>query len=131
MIWCSNLLVMKSSAWLSSRVNLLYIGLFVTLLASWLIPVGQLIEGDSGFLNYALVTFVTSLPMFMAGLIFSTSFSTSESARRSLAFNLLGAVFGALLEYLSTYIGVSALVTVAGMLYLCSWMFYRKSTTTS
>lgn len=131
MIWCSNLLVMKSSAWLSSRVNLLYIGLFVTLLASWLIPVGQLIGGDSGFLNYALVTFVTSLPMFMAGLIFSTSFSTSESARRSLAFNLLGAVFGALLEYLSTYIGVSALVTVAGMLYLCSWMFYRKSTTTS
>jgi len=131
MIWCSNLLVMKSSAWLASRVNLLYLGLLITLIASWLIPVGTLIEGDSGVLNYALVTLVTSLPMFMAGLIFSTSFSTSESARRSLAFNLLGAVFGALLEYLSTYIGVSALVIVAGMLYLCSWVFYRKSATSS
>jgi len=67
------------------------------------------------------------LPMFMAGLIFSTSFSSSDSARRSLAFNLLGAVFGALLEYLSTYIGVSALVVVAAALYLCSWLFYRQS----
>lgn len=127
MIWASNFLVMRSSAWLSSRVNLLYLGLFATLLMSWLIPVGQLVEGDSGVIHYVVVTLVTSLPMFMAGLIFSTSFNSSESARRSLAFNLLGAVFGALLEYLSTYIGVSALVLVAAFLYFSSWMFYRKS----
>ncbi|MCC7527634.1 MAG: hypothetical protein IT342_03865, partial [Candidatus Melainabacteria bacterium] len=101
----------------------------VTLLVSWIVPVGQLLEGESGILNYAVITLVTSLPMFMAGLIFSTSFSSSQSPRRSLAFNLLGAVFGALLEYLSTYIGVSALVTVAAALYFVSWIFFRKSAT--
>lgn len=129
MIWCSNALVMKSRDWLSARINLLYGLLFVTLLVSWIVPVGQLLEGESGILNYAVITLVTSLPMFMAGLIFSTSFSSSQSPRRSLAFNLLGAVFGALLEYLSTYIGVSALVTVAAALYFVSWIFFRKSAT--
>jgi hypothetical protein len=48
-----------------------------------------------------------------------------------LAFNLLGAVFGALLEYLSTYIGVSGLVVVAAILYFCSWLFYVGSTAKS
>ncbi|MBX9951558.1 MAG: hypothetical protein K2Y39_20475 [Candidatus Obscuribacterales bacterium] len=131
MIWFSNFFVMKKSDWLASRVSLLYAGLFITLLISWLIPVASLVSGDSGAINYLLVTTVTSLPMFMAGLIFSTCFNQSESARRSLAFNLLGAVFGALLEYLSTYIGVSGLVVVAAILYFCSWLFYVGSTAKS
>ncbi|MBA3994710.1 MAG: hypothetical protein C0469_14425 [Cyanobacteria bacterium DS2.3.42] len=131
MIWCSNALVMKSRDWLSTRTNLLYALLFATLLVSWIVPIGKLLEGESGILNYAVITLVTSLPMFMAGLIFSTSFSSSQSPRRSLAFNLLGAVFGALLEYLSTYIGVSALVIVAAVLYFFSWLFYRKSVGTA
>lgn len=127
MVLASNAVVIKSRTWLSTRIHLLYVALFVTLLGSWAVPVGQLLEGDSGVMSYVIITLVTSLPMFVAGLIFSTSFSSTESPRRSLAFNLLGAVFGALLEYLSTYIGVNALVIVAALLYLASFYFFFKS----
>jgi len=59
----------------------------------------------------------------MGGLIFSTSFTDASNARRALAFNLLGAVGGALLEYLSDYFGVNSLVLVATLLYFFAWYF--------
>jgi hypothetical protein len=62
----------------------------------------------------------------MAGLIFSSSFEKTSNPRRALAFNLLGAVGGALLEYLSNYIGVNNLVLIAAMLYVCSWLCFTK-----
>jgi hypothetical protein len=71
--------------------------------------------------------------MGVAGIIFASAFSRCKQASQSLAFNLYGAVLGGLLEYLSNYLGIKALVLVAALLYLASMicMFKGKSSAKS
>lgn len=60
---------------------------------------------------------VVSLPMLASGIIFSTSLVRAGEADRALASNLLGAVAGGLVEYLSMVTGFRALVLVAVAFY--------------
>jgi hypothetical protein len=63
--------------------------------------------------------------MMIAGLIFSLSFKKVPQPDKAFAFNLLGAVAGAMLEYASNYIGINSLVWIALALYVASFCCAR------
>jgi hypothetical protein len=66
----------------------------------------------------AILAGVFSVPVFFAGLLFSTEFRTAASPSAALGANVLGAVVGGLLENLSLITGMHALIPVAIVLYL-------------
>jgi hypothetical protein len=58
-----------------------------------------------------------AVPVFLAGLLFSSEFRTVESPSVALGANILGAVLGGLLENLSLITGMRALLLPAVALY--------------
>jgi SAM-dependent methyltransferase len=109
----------------------IYVCLFVFLTACYFLPVDQLsqITDDFGPLGSLLVALLTLAPICAAGLIFPLAFAKSKSTARALTFNILGAVLGGLLEYLSYFLGNSGLILVAAILYLGSFVCYLKNRT--
>jgi hypothetical protein len=61
---------------------------------------------------------VAFLPIFAANVVFAKRFADTSDATASFGANLLGAVLGGCLEYLSLVIGYRGLLIVAGVLYL-------------
>jgi len=72
---------------------------------------GQLSGGAAGALLLAL-------PIFFAGMVFSTSLRSVSEVDAAMASNLIGAILGGLLEYLSLVLGIASLAWLAGLLYL-------------
>ena len=72
---------------------------------------GQLSGGAAGALLLAL-------PIFFAGMVFSTSLRSVTEIDAAMASNLIGAILGGLLEYLSLLFGIGSLAWLAGLLYL-------------
>jgi hypothetical protein len=70
---------------------------------------------------------LVSLPLLAGGTIFATSLARSGSAERALAANLIGAMAGGLLEYVSMIIGFRALVLVAAVLYGVAFLSREQS----
>ena len=76
----------------------------------------------------ALAGLIYSLPVFFAGMIFSTSLKRARDTSAALGANLCGAVFGGLLEYLSMLTGMKALTLLALALYLASMLLLLRLT---
>lgn len=127
MILLANLIVLKKMDLFVRNQNALYGLLLGSLAASYFLPINATLEWGTniGNLGYPIVTLVTVLPMFAAGMVFASSFSQVAHPSKALAFNLFGAVVGAMLEYLSNYIGINALVLIAGGLYVASFICFR------
>ena len=58
-----------------------------------------------------------SLPIFVANLIFAKRFADTADATSAFGANLLGAMVGGCLEYLSLIVGYQALLLLAALLY--------------
>lgn len=101
-----------------------YLVLFLSILISFCAP--SIATKTLGSTHSLLITTATLLPVFVAGLIFASSFKNSANPSRSFAFNLLGSVLGGLLEYLSGYIGIGNLLLVSGALYLLSYISWNN-----
>jgi hypothetical protein len=69
---------------------------------------------------------VVGLPVGLAGIAFSTLLARSEHPDASLGSNLLGAVVGGCIEYLSIITGLRALVLLALLFYLSALLLMRK-----
>lgn len=125
MILLANYMIIKRPHLLSQKAQ--YLALFASLLLSYLAPVGyRQLTSVNPDLAACAITIVTLAPIFLAGLIFATAFKGAEKPSRSFAFNLLGSVLGGLLEYLSTYLGISNLLLVALLLYVFSFCYMLK-----
>ncbi|GGK93583.1 hypothetical protein Sme01_58700 [Sphaerisporangium melleum] len=61
---------------------------------------------------------VAFLPIFAANVVFAKRFADTADATVAFGANLLGAILGGCLEYLSLVIGYEGLLVVAGLLYL-------------
>jgi len=102
---------------LPTRTGRLFVALFVALAiayatpASVLLPLGTVAQWAAGGLMVAL-------PILFASLIFSTLLAQREDASHALAYNLLGAILGGVLEYSAMAVGIKAMYIVAGLLYL-------------
>jgi hypothetical protein len=60
--------------------------------------------------------------VFVANLIFAKRFADTSDATSAFAANLLGAIVGGCLEYLSLVFGYRALLILAGILYVSAYV---------
>ena len=102
-----------------------YLPLFVVLLGLFLVP-SDLILGLPITARLLWTLFAVPLPIFFAGLIFSTNFRTSSSPAACFGANLIGATTGGFLEYAGMGIGHNSLTLFVICAYLASMLFYRR-----
>jgi len=103
---------------------------FIPLLASMVLLVlfqpGKL--NEYGLLTRGLVGgLVNALPVGFAGVIVSILLARSRNPSASLASNLLGALVGGCLEYLSMSVGLRALAILALVIYGMAWLSLRRT----
>ena len=103
-------------------VTLLFVALFAALAVAYLLPPQSLLI-SSAPLRYAVASLLVFSPILLANLIFSRLFKESVDPDIGFASNLLGAVFGGLLEYLSLSFGYQLLILVVACLYALAFAF--------
>ena len=98
------------------RPAILYGGLIASLAVTWLVPQESLLSLPvvPRFLAGAALAFA---PIFLANLVFAQRFSDVQNSGTAFAVNLLGAMVGGALEYLSLITGYRVLLIVIGALY--------------
>ncbi len=102
-----------------------YAGLFLTLLATWALPMGSLFV--TGYLaRGVLAGAIFTVPLFFAGVIFATSLERCDDVALAFGSNLLGAILGGMSEVLSFVLGIRALLLVALFLYAAAYFFLLR-----
>ena len=116
--YCANAFAMSAKA---PRLTVCAAMLFAALLISWSITPSRLAPLPLIVARVAGVV-ANTLPIGIAGLIFSQLLSRSPDPAASLGSNLLGAIVGGLTEYASMSIGLHALTAVAALFYLLAFL---------
>ncbi|MDB4891384.1 MAG: Spermidine synthase-like protein [Gemmatimonadetes bacterium] len=122
MVLCANLLVERRRP---LPLPWLFGGLFGALVLAYLIPVSQLLWMPIGA-QWIAGGLMVALPVLFAALIFSTLLSRRADATQALAYNLLGAIVGGVLEYSSMAFGIKALYVIALITYLAAFALSRR-----
>lgn len=103
-------------------VSPLFVALFAVLAVAYLLPPENLLISNAP-LRYTVASLLVFSPILLANLIFSRLFKESADPDIGFASNLLGAVFGGLLEYLSLTFGYQSLILVVAALYTLAFAF--------
>ncbi len=106
------------------RPALLYGALFGALALAYALPPSALLV-DPPWLRYALASGIAFAPVFLANLVFTYSFRDTRTADMSFASNLLGAMVGAVLEYVSLATGYQALLLLIAAIYALAFIAAR------
>jgi len=123
MAYFANLLIIKGiqiKGWLIYTLILLTIclGYFFTLLD----------HGAFDSITQKILTpAVLTIPIFFSGLAFSKQLSVEKTVSIALSSNILGAIFGGLLEYNSMYFGFRSLYILGFLMYLAAFFFSKES----
>ena len=72
--------------------------------------------------RFLLATTLAFFPIFVANLIFAERFRDTADPTAAFGANLLGAMLGGTLEYLSLLVGFRALLFVVAALYLVAYL---------
>jgi hypothetical protein len=98
------------------RPAVLYGFLIASLVLAWLVPQDSLLTLPvvARFFAGSALAFA---PVFLANLVFAQRFSDAQNSGTAFAVNLLGAMVGGALEYLSLITGYHVLLIVIGVLY--------------
>ncbi|MDQ3950054.1 MAG: hypothetical protein M3282_06890 [Gemmatimonadota bacterium] len=135
--WTVNLLVFSSILVMVLAANVavlrtrrlntrwLFAGLFASLAAAYAVPASRLLWFGPGG-QWILGSLMVGLPVLFAALIFATLLRRRGDAARALAYNLLGAVVGGLLEYSSMAGGIKVLYIVAAAAYVGAALLVRR-----
>ena len=70
-----------------------------------------------------------TMPIFFSGLAFSRQLSIEKTVSVALSSNILGAIFGGLIEYNSMYFGFRSLYILGFIMYLAAFLFSKKKLT--
>src|ERR1051325_10997325 len=123
MVLLANQVVIRRGA---LPVRSLFAGLFVALLAAYLVRASALLGlGVVG--QWLLGGLMVALPILFAALIFSSLLVGRADASRALGYNLLGAIIGGVLEYGSMIVGIKGLYIIAAILYLAAFLSARRT----
>jgi SAM-dependent methyltransferase len=108
-----------------ARPALLYLGLLAALAVAWTVPQESLLTLSvvPRFICAVLLAFT---PIFLANLVFTQRFRDVGDSTVAFAANLLGAIVGGVLEYLSLITGYRALLLVIAALYGLAFLFGRR-----
>jgi hypothetical protein len=109
---------------------LLYLGLLAALAVAWAVPQDSLLTlaPVPRFFTAVAIAFA---PIYLANLVFSQRFAAVGSSTAAFATNLLGAIAGGTLEYLSLVTGYRFLLLVVGALYAAAFLSSRLLVRTS
>lgn len=108
------------------RVPLLYVMLVAALLVSFAWPISRW-HVSPGIGAYAAAAAYLGIPILLAAVIFATAFRRARLGSEALASNLLGAILGGTLEYLSLALGIRALSLLAAGMYMIAFAFWARS----
>jgi hypothetical protein len=97
----------------------LYAPLLASLVLLWIVP-REWVLSLSVASRLAWAILIVPLPIFFAGLIFSTTFRDSDRPAALFGANLIGATLGGFLEYLGMAIGTGALSAIIIAAYIAS-----------
>jgi hypothetical protein len=104
----------------------MYAPLFAILALLLVVPREHVLEfGFAGRLLWTLL--VVPLPVFFAGIIFSTTFRETASPSAAFGANLIGAMLGGFCEYLGMAVGSHRLSMLVIIAYLGSLLVLRGS----
>lgn len=109
-----------------ARPLLLLSVLFGGLVVSWLVPTGSLL-GLPFIPRLLAATALSFFPIFVANLIFAERFRDTADPPAAFGANLLGAMVGGTLEYLSLLTGFRALLGLVTLLYVVAYLLSRRS----
>ena len=113
--------------WPTPPVSLMYGVLLGGLALAWLVPASWLLAMPVG-LRLVAASVIAFLPIFAANVIFAKRFSYSASPTLALGTNLLGAMVGGCLEYLSLVTGYRMLLGLAAALYVLAYVVTPRGT---
>jgi hypothetical protein len=117
-ILMANLLVLKNRA---PSLAMAWCGVLGALLVNYLLPVQALLDYET-VTRIALAVVLIGSPIFFAAVCFSRLFEREQVTGYPLGINLVGAMSGALLEYLSMLIGMRDVWLVLVTVYLLAWL---------
>jgi SAM-dependent methyltransferase len=103
------------------RTALLFGLLLVGLAVAWVVPTDALLSLPV-VPRFFAATALAFCPIFVANLIFAERFRDTENPTSAFGANLLGAMLGGTLEYLSLLVGFRALLFVVAGLYLVAYL---------
>jgi hypothetical protein len=106
------------------RRNLMFVALFAALLVAYMIPADSLLALPY-LARFLAATALAFAPVFLANLIFAERFRDAADTTAAFGANLLGAMVGGTLEYLSLITGYRALLILAAFLYFLAYLFGR------
>ena len=107
-------------------IRIMYGVLLGGLALAWLIPSSWLLAMPVG-LRLVAACVLAFLPIFAANVIFAKRFGDSASPTLALGTNLLGAMVGGCLEYLSLVTGYRMLLVLAALLYVSAYAITPRS----
>jgi SAM-dependent methyltransferase len=103
-----------------------WIGLCIALAASYLFPVQSLLELALP-LRIAASTGLIFVPVYFSSVCFSRLFQREKEVGFPLGLNLVGAMAGGWLEYLSMVFGLRSIWLIALLVYALAWFFTEWS----
>ncbi|HEY1309821.1 MAG TPA: hypothetical protein VGF02_02645, partial [Pseudolabrys sp.] len=122
MAFLANLMVQRNAI---RRTDLAYLGLLASLLVGYIYARNhELIEFGSPLASLLVSCVLLTIPMFFSGIVFSGLIGRAKiNISTALAYNLMGALFGGLMEYNSMYFGFAFLYLLAIGFYFLAWAF--------
>jgi hypothetical protein len=109
-------------------VPVMYALLIGGLALSWAVPTSWLL-GLTVWLRLLVSVVIAVLPIFAANVIFAKRFAATADAPLAFGTNLLGAILGGCLEYLSLIFGYRALLIVAAIVYVLAFAIRPRERT--
>ena len=106
------------------RPVILYGALLVALVISFVVPQEALL-GLPVVVRFLAATVLAFAPIFIANLVFAQRFKDVGTSTTAFGANLLGAMVGGMLEYLSLVTGFRFLLIVVAVLYALAFFFGR------
>jgi hypothetical protein len=102
-----------------------YLVLFASLVVAFAVPLDALL--DLAVVPRAIVAVVLAFfPIFTANVVFAERFKTTGDSTTAFGANLLGAMFGGVLEYAALLTGYRFLLVLVAVLYGLAFAFGRR-----
>ena len=131
MVFAGVLIAVLAAIEVARRVRLRSLGityllLLLSLVVAWFIPLQSLLSLDFGWRLAAAILY-SFTPIFLANLVFAERFRDTAESTTAFAANLLGAMVGGTLEYMSLVIGYRNLLVAVAVLYGIAFLVWKRS----
>jgi len=99
----------------------LYGALLLSLAVGYVLPPASLLF-EPAWLRYLVAGLLTFSPVFFANLVFTRSFADTRTADMAFASNLIGAMFGGIIEWAALAIGYQGLLPIVAGCYVVAYL---------